>query len=68
MNKNQIKSLNYYLDLIKKNTAARRKAKLHEIAKAANVKLTKKTVESKAAKEPATKKKPAAKKTTKTKE
>ena len=50
-------------DLIKKNTAARRKAKLHEIAKAANVKLTKKTVESKAAKEPTTKKKPAAKKT-----
>ena len=50
-------------DLMKKNTAARRKAKLHEIAKAANVKLTKKTVESKAAKEPTTKKKPAAKKT-----
>ena len=50
-------------DLMKKNTAARRKAKLHEIAKAANVKLTKKSAKPAATKKPATKKKPAAKKT-----
>ena len=45
-------------DLMKKNTAARRKAKLHAMAKAAEVKLAKKT-----AKQAATAKKPAAKKT-----
>lgn len=38
-------------DLIKKNTAARRKAKLHQIAKNAGVKLTAKTT----TKKPATK-------------
>ena len=43
-------------DLLKKNTAARRKAKLHQIAKAANMKLTSTK---------ATAKKPAAKTTTK---
>ena len=50
-------------DLMKKNTAARRKAKLHDIAKKAGVKLEKKA----AAKKPATKtvaKKPATTKTT----
>jgi ribosomal protein S20 len=55
--------------LIKKNTAARRKSKLHVIAKKANVKLTagtKKTTTKTAAAKPATKK-PAAKKTTATK-
>ena len=57
-------------DLMKKNTAARRKAKLHEIAKAAGVKLTKTsktTAKPATAKKPATKtvaKKPAAAKTT----
>ena len=62
-------------DLIKKNTASRRKAKLHDIAKKAGMKLEKKAAKpaaaKAAAKKPATKaaaakttaKKPAAKKT-----
>ena len=45
-------------DLIKKNTAARRKSKLHEMAKAAGIKLTAKT-----AKQAATTKEASAKKT-----
>ena len=48
-------------DLLKKNTAARRKAKLHDIAKKAGVKLEKKAAKSAAAK--ATAKKAAAKTT-----
>ena len=61
-------------DLLKKNTAARRKAKLHQIAKAANMKLTStkaaKSTTAKTAKTTktttkATAKKPAAKTTTK---
>lgn len=49
-------------DLLKKNTAARRKAKLHDIAKKAGVKLEKK-VAAKPAAAKTTAKKPAAKKT-----
>ena len=48
-------------DLIKKNTAARRKARLHEMAKKAGVKLTR---IAKTAKKPATKKATAEKKPT----
>lgn len=50
-------------DLLKKNTAARRKAKLHAIAKAEGVKLTAGAKASKPAAKKATAKKPAAKKT-----
>ena len=46
--------------MLKKNTAARRKAKLHDFAKKAGVKL-----EKKATAQPATAKKPAAKATAK---
>ena len=49
-------------DLIKKNTASRRKAKLHDIAKKAGMKLEKKAAKPAAAKAAA--KKPAAKATT----
>lgn len=49
-------------DLLKKNTAARRKAKLHDIAKKAGVKLEKKATAKPAAAK-TTAKKPAAKKT-----
>lgn len=54
-------------DLMKKNTAARRKAKLHDIAKKAGVKLEKKAATAKpaAAKKPAATKKPTVKTTTK---
>lgn len=52
-------------DLMKKNTAARRKAKLHDIAKKAGVKLEKKAAAKTAAAKPATAKKPAAKTTAK---
>ena len=53
-------------DLMKKNTAARRKAKLHDIAKKAGMKLEKKAAAKPAvAKKPATAKKPAAKTTAK---
>ncbi len=56
-------------DLMKKNTASRRKAKLHDIAKKAGVKLEKKATKAAAPKKPAAKttaaKKPAAKTTTK---
>ena len=51
-------------DLMKKNTAARRKAKLYDIAKKAGVKLEKKAA---AAKKPATTKKPTVKTTAKKK-
>ncbi len=50
-------------DLLDKNTAARRKAKLHEIAKKANVKLEKKATKKVEAKKTVAKK-PAAKKAT----
>ena len=53
-------------DLLDKNTAARRKAKLHEIAKRANVKLEKKDAK-KANDKKAVAKKPVAKKATTTK-
>ena len=52
-------------DLLKKNTAARRKAKLHDIAKKAGVKLEKKAAAKTAAAKPVTAKKPAAKTTAK---
>ena len=42
-------------DLMKKNTAARRKAKLHDIAKRAGVKLEKKAAKPATAKKPTTK-------------
>jgi ribosomal protein S20 len=51
-------------DLMKKNTAARRKAKLHDIAKKAGVKLEKKAAKPAVTKATAAKK-PAAKATTK---
>ena len=54
-------------DLLKKNTAARRKAKLHKIAKNAGIKLDKKATKAAAPKKTAAKapaKKPAATKTT----
>lgn len=51
-------------DLMKKNTASRRKAKLHDIAKKAGVKLEKKVAKT-AAPKTTTAKKPAAKATTK---
>ncbi len=49
-------------DLMKKNTAARRKAKLYQFAKNSNVKLSTKTVAKKPAAKKTTTKKPAAKK------
>ena len=49
-------------DLLKKNTASRRKAKLHAIAKKAGMKLEKKVAK---AEKPVAAKKPAAKTTTK---
>ena len=51
-------------DLMKKNTASRRKAKLHDIAKKAGMKLEKKTVKSAPAKKTVAKK-PATKTTAK---
>ena len=50
-------------DLLKKNTAARRKAKLHAMAKVAGVKLAAKSVKKAEAKKTATTKKAAAKTT-----